>query len=185
MQGIRLTHINGFIIIVAIIGLVSKPLYASSNQAEQADDININSTVMNARNYQAQDASKLYPAPKTGMVQHILTLPSLVNEANYMLEIQVGKHTAVDCNKVNLMGEIETLSLAGWGLTYYQVNNVIYGPTTRMMCTEAKTNKFITLNQSVTLSYDSRQPKVFYLPEGTELRYRIWKAVSQFKFSSH
>ena len=52
-----------------------------------------------------------------------------------------------------------------------------------MMCTEAKKAKFIVLNQALTLSYDSRQPKVFYLPQGTELRYRLWKTANEFVFS--
>ncbi|MBB1317306.1 serine protease inhibitor ecotin [Shewanella sp. SR43-4] len=147
------------------------------------NSINISSTVMDTRDYQAQESTKMYPAPTSGMVQHILTLPALTNEQDYMLEVQIGQNKVVDCNKTQLMGDINTLSLPGWGYVYYQVDQVMQGPTTRMMCTEAKKAKFIVLNQALTLSYDSRQPKVFYLPQGTELRYRLWKTANEFVFS--
>ncbi|MBB1439915.1 serine protease inhibitor ecotin [Shewanella sp. SG41-4] len=145
--------------------------------------LKINSTVMDVYQYQPQEASKMYPAPTAGMVQHILTLPALADEHDYMLEVQIGQNKIIDCNKPKLIGEIDKLSLAGWGYVYYQVNKVMQGPTTKMMCTNAKSAQFIVLNEALTLGYDSRQPKVFYLPEGTDLRYRIWKKATEFVFS--
>ncbi|GGP64728.1 serine protease inhibitor ecotin [Shewanella saliphila] len=145
--------------------------------------ISIQSSVMNAENYQAQADTKMYPAPQGNMVQHILTLPKLNNESEYLIEIQVGQNKLVDCNKVKLMGEIETMSLDGWGYRYYQVDSIMQGPSTRMMCTDAKTAQFVVLNDSLTLAYDSRLPKVFYLPKDAQLRYRIWQIASDFEYS--
>ncbi|MGI2037371.1 serine protease inhibitor ecotin [Shewanella frigidimarina] len=145
--------------------------------------LKINSTVMDVIQYKPQEASKMYPAPTEGMVQHVLTLPALNDEQDYMLEVQIGQNKIVDCNKTKLIGEIDKKSLAGWGYVYYQVDKVMQGPTTKMMCTNAKSAEFIVLNEAMTLRYDSRQLKVFYLPEGTELRYRVWKTVSEFEFS--
>jgi ecotin len=78
----------------------------------------------------------MYPAPAAVMMQHLLTLPALADEQDYMLEVQIGQKI-VDCNKTQLIGEINTLLLADWGYTYYQVDKVIQGPTNRIMCTEA------------------------------------------------
>jgi ecotin len=168
--------------------IITSVLSFGSNATSPADNNNlnnmkINSTVMDTRHYQPQDASKMYPSPSAGMVQHVLTLPTLTDEHDYMLEVQIGQNKLVDCNKINLIGKISTLSLAGWGYVYYHVDKVMQGPTTRMMCTAEKSVEFIVLNEAITLRYDSRQPKVFYLPEGTDLRYRVWKTASEFVFS--
>ncbi|AZG73409.1 serine protease inhibitor ecotin [Shewanella livingstonensis] len=169
---------------VIMASILSFGSYATSPiDNNNLNTIKINSMVMDQSHYQPLDASKMYPAPTTGMVQHVLTLPALTDEQDYMLEVQIGQNKIVDCNKAQLIGEINTLSLAGWGYTYYQVDNIMQGPTTRMMCTEAKTAKFIVLNKAMTLSYDSRQPKVFYLPQDTDLRYRVWKTTNEFVFS--
>ncbi|WP_137227057.1 serine protease inhibitor ecotin [Shewanella sp. MEBiC00475] len=154
-----------------------------AHAANPEGKINIVSTVMNSDDYQALSATKMYPVPEAGMVQHILTLPALNNEQQYLLEVQIGQQKMVDCNKVRLIGEISSLSLPGWGYIYYQVDNIIQGPNTLMMCTEPKKEKFIVLNKSMTQPYDSRQPIVFYLPEGTDLRYRVWKTASDYVFS--
>jgi ecotin len=174
--------------LIITVTIITSVLSFGSNATSPVDNnylnnIKINSTVMDTRHYQPQVASKMYPSPSTGMVQHVLTLPTLADEQNYMLEVQIGQNKLVDCNKINLIGKISTLSLAGWGYVYYQVDKVMQGPTTRMMCTAERTAEFIVLNEALTLRYDSRQPKVFYLPEGTDLRYRVWKTASEFVFS--
>lgn len=58
---------------------------------------------MNANNYAPVETVKMFPAPKKGMVQHILTLPKLENETDYMVEIQIGQTQLVDCNKHGLV----------------------------------------------------------------------------------
>jgi ecotin len=149
----------------------------------QLQTLAIKTSVMDNNNYEAQAETKMYPAPNENMVQHILTLPKLNDESQYLIEIQIGQNKLVDCNKVRLMGEIHTLSLDGWGYPYYQVDSMIQAPSTKMMCTEAKTAQFISLNDTITQEYDSRLAKVFYLPKEAQLRYRIWRAASEFKFS--
>ena len=164
----------------------SLPFVATATTPVQYDDLNkisITSSMMRFDDYQQQQTTRMYPKPQQGMVQHILTLPALADEPLYMLEVQIGQNKLVDCNKVRLMGEIQLLTVESWGHPYYQVDSVMQGPTTKMMCTNAKTAQFVQLNDSIKLNYDSQLAKVFYLPEGTDLRYRLWKVAQQYRFS--
>ncbi|MCL1157786.1 serine protease inhibitor ecotin [Shewanella inventionis] len=175
------------LILAASLLITSMPLITQATPKTNNDTLNtikVQSRVMSADNYQAQTDTNMFPAPSKAMVQHILTLPKLNNESDYLIEIQIGQNKQVDCNKVTLLGEIETLSLEGWGYRYYQVNSIMQGPSTKMMCTDAKTVQFVTLGDSLTQAYDSRLPTVFYLPKDAQLRYRIWRAVSEFNYSN-
>ena len=87
--------------------LLSTQVLAVSQPHPQGYNQNmITANQFDANSYQPQDNSKMFPAPKEGMVQHILTLPQLENEDDYMVEIQVGQTQVVDCNKHCLMGEL-------------------------------------------------------------------------------
>ncbi|GGP60570.1 ecotin [Shewanella algicola] len=168
-------------LLLASVSLASQATPKTNNDA--INTITVQTTVMSAENYQAQADTNMYPAPQGSMVQHILTLPKLNSESEYLIEIQIGQNKLVDCNKVKLMGEIETMSIDGWGYRYYQVDSIIQGPSTLMMCTDAKKAQFVVLNDSLTQAYDSRLPKVFYLPKDAQLRYRIWQIASDFEYS--
>ena len=90
----------------------------------------------------------------------------------------------VDCNGASLMGEIKQQSVQGWGYNYYQVDAMTAGPTTMMACLkQAEKEAFVQLRDELKIKYDSRLAKVFYLPEGSELRYRVWRADSSFNTS--
>ncbi|MCG9736722.1 serine protease inhibitor ecotin [Shewanella insulae] len=134
--------------------------------------------------YQADEATKMFPVPTEGLVQHILTLPQLTNEEDYRLEIAIGRSEEVDCNKHGLSGEITQHTVKGWGYNYYQVDTIRQGPSTMMACFDkAKKTAFLTLPEKLTLAYDSRLPKVFYLPAGAQIRYRIWQASGDYHYS--
>ncbi|MCH1931300.1 serine protease inhibitor ecotin [Shewanella sp. A25] len=136
------------------------------------------------KNYVQQETTKMFPAPETGMVQHILTLPKLENEDNYMLEIQIGQTKMVDCNLHFLKGELTEETLKGWGYSYFQLASVSDGPSTMKACIDNKQQEaFVRIPAEMKLKYDSRLPKVFYLPEGTELRFRTWKVDSTFFYA--
>ncbi|WP_394148142.1 serine protease inhibitor ecotin [Shewanella atlantica] len=144
----------------------------------------IASQTYNASNYQVHEASKMFPMPTEGMEQHVLTLPAIEDEENYMVEIQIGQTRMVDCNKHSLMGELKRETAKGWGYGYYSVKHISDGPSTMMACLDlAKKEAFLQIPGSLKINYDSRLPKVFYLPEGSEIRYRIWTVDSQFNIS--
>ncbi|PKG74298.1 ecotin [Shewanella sp. Choline-02u-19] len=144
----------------------------------------VNAQTYSASNYVSQENSKMFPAPKEGQVQHILTLKTLENEADYMLEIQIGQTKMVDCNKHGLSGKVIQKSVQGWGFSYYEVESISAGPSTMMACfDQALTEKFLPITTDLKMRYDSRLPKVIYLPENSQVRYRIWKVESPFSYS--
>ncbi|GIU33118.1 serine protease inhibitor ecotin [Shewanella schlegeliana] len=144
----------------------------------------ISAQMYTVNDYSATEETKMFPAPQAGQVQHILTLPKLDNEADYKVEIQIGQTKMVDCNKHGLNGELKQHSVKGWGYNYYQVDTISEGPSTMMACfDQAKTEKFLPIRDDLMLKYDSRLPKVFYLPENTQVRYRVWKVESPFSYS--
>ncbi|MGL6121906.1 MAG: serine protease inhibitor ecotin [Shewanella sp.] len=136
------------------------------------------------QNYSAQEATKMFPAPESGMAQHILSLPTLENEDDYMIEIQIGQTQIIDCNKHALNGELKEHTVQGWGYNYYQVDAISEGPSTMMACLALEKNEaFVRIPAELKMRYDSRLPKVFYLPEGAELRFRTWKVDSTYQYS--
>ncbi|MCL1145911.1 serine protease inhibitor ecotin [Shewanella marinintestina] len=144
----------------------------------------ITTQMYSASNYVSINETKMYPKPAAGQEQHILTLPKIENESDYMIEIEIGQTQMVDCNKHGLIGELKQLSVEGWGYNYYQVDTIVDGPSTMMACFEkAKTAKFLSINADLILNYDSRLAKVFYLPENSQLRYRVWKVETEFSYS--
>ncbi|MFT5788946.1 MAG: ecotin [Shewanella sp.] len=170
-------------------GLLLSVCTFSANATSPQHPSGVDQQMVNAQNYSASnyvshEASKMFPAPKEGQVQHILTLKTLENEADYMLEIQIGQTKMVDCNKHGLSGEVKQKSVKGWGYNYYEVASIAPGPSTMMACfDQALTEKFLPIPTDLTMRYDSRLPKVIYLPENSQVRYRVWKVESPFAYS--
>ncbi|WP_076536523.1 serine protease inhibitor ecotin [Shewanella sp. UCD-KL21] len=161
------------------------PAYATSpvpNQFSQPAMITMHKNTH--ENYQLIDNVKMFPKPAAKQVQHILELAQRDDEANYKIEIQIGQNKMVDCNHHRLSGKLVEQNLSGWGYPFYSVDNITAGPSTMMMCKEPKTAKFVPMGQSLTINYDSRLPKVFYLPEDATLRYRIWQAKGDYHYSN-
>ena len=141
-------------------------------------------TVYDSNNYQKNENSKMFPIPAEGMVQHVIALPKLADEQHYKLEVSIGQKRWVDCNKHGLSGTLQRLTLSGWGYEYYQVDAITDGPSTMMACFDkAKSEAFLTIPGSLMLNYDSRLPKVFYLPQGAQLRYQVWNTNGEYHYS--
>lgn len=121
----------------------------------------------------------VYPAATEGMNRYVIMLDSLGFEAEYEYQIELipGKLAEVDsCNKHGLSGEIVEKTVEGFGYTYYEFtsNGNIF--STQMACLDnAKVNKFIS-GQTIKTRYNSLLPVVVYIPEGFELKYKIWSA---------
>ena len=45
-----------------------------------------------------------------------------------------------------------------------------------MICSEPKTEMYISIQDTTLRRYNSRSPIVAYVPKGYEVRYRIWSA---------
>ena len=123
---------------------------------------------------------KAFAPAGDGMVRYVILLPDKERgaEDDLRVELIVGKEMLTDgVNLIRLGGTIKAKPLKGWGFTYYEVAK--FGPAASTLMAvppgTAKVKKFVAA-PSTMIRYNSRVPLVVYVPEGAEVRYRIWKA---------
>ena len=122
-----------------------------------------------------KDNIHMFPQAQKGFVRHVVEVPKTENDYDHRIELMIGKNMMVDCNHHSFSAKVEDVTLKGWGYKYIEVNDIRSGPTTMMACSEAKTEKFIAIRDTLR-RYNSRSPIVTYVPKGYEVRYRIWSA---------
>lgn len=129
---------------------------------------------------EAEKYRKAFPAAQEGMTRYVILLPHKERgeEESFRVEIIVGKELLTDgVNSYRLGGEITAKPLEGWGFTYYEVAK--FGQTASTLIGvqpgTPPVKKFVAI-PSMTVPYNSRIPIVVYVPEGAEVRYRIWSA---------
>lgn len=129
---------------------------------------------------QAPDNMKAFPPAKEGMVRHVLQLPHLDDETVIKVELLIGKTVRIDEeNNYFFGGKIEKETITGWGFPRYNVSQL--GPMAgTLMAVDpdaTKVDRFIHLGgEPYLIRYNSRLPVVVYVPEGVEVRYRLWHA---------
>ena len=136
--------------------------------------------VSTSRADEAERYLKAFPPAGEGQTRFVIMLPHKERgeDSNFQVEIFVGKEMLTDgVNQVRLGGKIESKPLEGWGFTYYQFDK--FGPAASTLIGvppgTPMVMKFVAV-PSITIAYNSRIPLVVYVPEGGEVRYRIWKA---------
>lgn len=128
---------------------------------------------------------KPFPAPGPGMERFVIVLPHKERGEDEALrvEVVVGREMLTDgVNRMRLGNSIEPRTLQGWGYTYYEVT----GPSTTVSTMMApppgapRVKRFVAA-PSLHIPYNSRLPVVVYVPEGYEVRYRVWQAPETFQ----
>lgn len=128
----------------------------------------------------AGDNMKAFPSADPGMERYVLNLSQQTDESVFKVELIVGRTVEVDVqNRYFFGGQIQAENIAGWGFTRYIVREL--GPMAGTMMAidpnAPKVERFISLGgRPYLLPYNSRLPVVIYVPEGVEVRYRIWSA---------
>ena len=131
----------------------------------------------------AADNMKAFPPADEGIVRYVLHLEPREDETMYRVELIVGKTVLVDeVNRYFLGGAIESEVIVGWGFTRYVVNELgpMAGTLMAVPPDAKKVLRFIGLGgEPYLIRYNSRLPVVVYVPEGAEVRYRIWSAANE------
>jgi len=133
----------------------------------------------------AADNMKAFPPAAEGMVRHVLQLPPQADESAFKLELIVGKTVETDAgNRYFFGGRIEEETIKGWGFPRYVVSKLgpLAGTLMAVDPNAPKVARFITLGGApYIIRYNSRLPVAVYVPEGVEVRYRIWTAGAEVK----
>jgi ecotin len=133
----------------------------------------------------AQDNMKAFPKPTDGMIRCVLHLPKQEDESSRKVELIVGRRMKLDeRNQYFFSGKIEAESIRGWGYTKYTVKSLgqMAGTLMAVDPNAKKVERFIALGgEPYLIRYNSRLPIVLYVPEGVEVRYRIWSAGPEMK----
>ncbi|NJN48033.1 MAG: serine protease inhibitor ecotin [Candidatus Competibacteraceae bacterium] len=133
-------------------------------------------------NAQDQYGMKPYPLADAGFTRQVFRVSAVENEADRMVEIVVGKTLVVDCNLTRFLGTLEEQVAEGWGFPYYVLKEVSGPASTLMACPPdaTKSEEFVRVSGDGFMQrYNSKLPVVTYVPEGFEVRYRIWTAGSE------
>ena len=128
---------------------------------------------------------KAFPPAGEGMTRFVITLPPQADEDLLKVQLLVGKSVKLDPqNRYFFGGRLETETIQGWGYDRYVLKSL--GPMAgTLMAVDPnvpKVDRFITLGgEPQLLRYNSRLPLVIYVPNGVEVRYRIWRGEDSLK----
>ena len=128
---------------------------------------------------QTTDNMKAFPPAGEGMTRHVIRLPQEKDEAALKVEVIVGKTVRTDAqNRYFFGGTLETENIPGWGYNRYILRKL--GPMAGTLMAPdpnaPQVDRFISLGGETILRYNSRLPIVVYVPDGVEVRYRLWRA---------
>ena len=130
----------------------------------------------------AADNMKAFPPAEAGMMRYVINLPAQDNEDDFKVELQLGKTVKLDAaNRYFFSGKLEKETIQGWGYDRYLLRELgpMGGTLMAVDPNAPKVDRFIMLGgEPSLLRYNSRLPLVVYVPEGVEVRYRIWRADS-------
>lgn len=128
----------------------------------------------------ARYLKKAYPPAEKGMTRFAILLPKQDVEENFKVELIVGKKIMVDSvNRAFLGGSIEEVNIEGWGFSRYVVKEI--GPAAQTLIGGGvPQERFVTM-QPLLIRYNSRLPVAVYVPEGAQVKYRIWSAPPEAK----
>lgn len=142
-------------------------------------------TVFMVCSVNAGDNMKAFPPPDQGQIRYVILLAEQDNELNYQVELIVGQTVKIDeSNQYFFGGQIKKENIVGWGFTRYVVNELgpMAGTLMAVDPNAPKVDRFIRLGGEPSLiRYNSRLPVVVYVPEGVDVRYRIWRAEPESK----
>jgi len=135
----------------------------------------------------AADDLKPFPESASGYRRVVIRLPAVDTPDDRRVELIFGKTLVVDCNRQILSAQLTRKVVQGWGYAYFVLGNVRGPASTLMACPpdEPKRAAFVRIGlgagdaQHGWQHYNPKLPIVAYVPDGIELRYRVWSADPQ------
>ncbi|MFV0437358.1 MAG: ecotin family protein [Desulfopila sp.] len=133
----------------------------------------------------AADNLKAFPPAENGMVRYVLQVPAREEEPLHRLELLVGKTLMLDEHNIyRLEGKIVEKPIEGWAYIRYVVERVgpLLGTRMAAVADAPQVERFVAIGGTPYLiPYNSRVPVVVYVPDGVEVRYRLWSGATKIK----
>ena len=128
----------------------------------------------------AADDMKAFPPAAEGMTRYRISLPKRQDESAFKVELVIGKTVKTDAaNSYFFGGVLETETIPGWGFDRYILRKLgpMAGTLMAVDPNAPQVERFIPIGgEARLLRYNSRLPIVVYVPDGVEVRYRVWRA---------
>lgn len=123
---------------------------------------------------------KAYPPAKPGMRRVVIHLEARPDEDDWKVEIIVGKVIETDgVNRVGMGGEIREETVQGWGYTYLLAEpKGVFSTRMAPPPGQKPVKAFVAMPPKGPFRHNSKLPVVVYVPEGHEVRYRLWQATT-------
>ena len=126
---------------------------------------------------------KAYAPASEGMQRYVIELPELENESLQKVELIIGKTVPTDgVNRHFFGGKVTREVVQGWGFSYYELKEL--GPMAGTLMAGPpdgqQVDTFVTVSHNLGLiHYNSKLPLVVYVPEGVEVKYRLWSTAAE------
>lgn len=119
-----------------------------------------------------------YPAAAPGQERKVIYLPKLdesMEEDHLRVQLIPGRHEDCEDGRLyHLTGTISEGEIAGWGYNYYVVTLGDLYAAHRTPANSENADTFVAMYEKPMIRYNSKLPIVIYVPEGAEVRYRVW-----------
>jgi len=120
-----------------------------------------------------------YPQAPDGMERKVVLLPHVERGADDDLQVEIVVGRVIETDGINTYGfggEILERNIEGWGFSYHEVDGDLKQAFSTLMAGEANPAPRFVPGPRKLVRYNSRLPLVVMVPEGCELRWRLWKA---------
>ncbi|MFC4685383.1 ecotin family protein [Epilithonimonas pallida] len=122
----------------------------------------------------------IFPKAEKNQKKVVIDVPYSPTDANKKIEIFVGKDMETDkCNQYSLSGSFVKKDLKGWGYDYLVFNSNGNAVSTMKACLEPGKKVQFVYAQGYLTDYNGRMPIVIYIPEDFSVKYKIYKADSE------
>jgi len=122
---------------------------------------------------------KAYPPAPAGRERKVLLLPHKTREeeGDFRVEIVVGRTIETDgVNRYRFGGTLEERDIPGWGFSYYDAVGTFDVPAATRIAADGRRERQFVAGPRMLVPYNSRLPLVVMVPEGCEVRWRLWRA---------
>lgn len=123
---------------------------------------------------------KAFPPAEPGYQRHVIYLPELEDEDLHQVTLVLGKMVVTDpVNRYFIPGSVTAVDVEGWGYRYYQLESkgLLAGTLMAVPESNPQVERFVEVNHQLgALRYNSRLPIVVIVPEGFEVKYRVWSS---------